>query len=148
MRISYPFCLLLVSCLASVAQAQMFATVEECDQLFGEPISPTERADDVRFYRHDGVTIKILFVEKKAAVVTYNSLTSLKIDDEKQQKLLASNAGGQTWSEVEGEGAKTWQRSDGQAFAIYDNANGELNVFSTVYIEKARAEVQNAIGSQ
>ncbi|MEO7933633.1 MAG: hypothetical protein ABIT76_10795 [Chthoniobacterales bacterium] len=132
----------------SVAPAQMFSSVQDCDAIYGKPVSPTDQTSDVRFYKHDGLTIKILFVENKAAVITFNSLTSLKIPTEVQTKLLNASAAGNHWEEVSGEGAKTWQRSDGQAFAIYDNTTGELNIFSTDYIEKSKAEVQTAINKQ
>lgn len=130
---------------APAGGGQIFATIEECDAALGKPVAPTGQVPDVRFYKHDDLTIKVLFVEAKAAVITYTSLTSLKIPEDKQKKLLNASAAGKTWEEVEGEGAKTWQRSDGQAFAIYDPASGELNIFSTDYIENAREEVQTAI---
>jgi len=130
------------------ASAQMFADIRECDAIYGSPVSPTGKTSDVRFYKQNGLSIKILFVEEKAAVITFTSLTSLKLPDELQLKLLNGSAGSNNWEEVEGEGAKTWSRSDGQAFAIYDNLSGELNVFSTDYIEKAKSEVHSAINQQ
>lgn len=133
---------------AMTAQAQMFATVQECDARYGKPTAPTDKTSDVRFYKNEGVSVKILFVENKAAVITYMSLTSLKLTKESQIKLLDTSAAGNKWEEVAGEGAQTWQRSDGQAFAIYDPTNGELNIFSTDYIEKSKAEVQTAINQQ
>ena len=133
---------------ACPAAAQIFSTVEECDVLFGKPIPPAGKTGDVRFYKHDEATIKVLFVENKAAVLTYTSLTSLKLIDTKLQEILSANASGKTWAEVEGEGAKTWQRSDSLAFAIYDPVSGEMNLFSTDYIEKSNAEVQSAINKR
>lgn len=148
MRITFLLLLLAQLMGANHLSARMFSTVKECDMIYGKPTAPTDKTSDVRFYKHDGLTIKILFAENKAAVITYNSLTSLKIGPEAQQKLLNENSGGNQWEEVVGEGARTWQRSDGQAFAIYDNATGELNMFSTDYIEKSKAEVQSAINEQ
>jgi hypothetical protein len=133
------------NCLAS---AQMFSTIQECDALYGQPIAPTDKTSDVRFYKHEGFTVKILFVENKAAVLTFTSLKSFKLDEEMQKKILNASAAGNKWEEVEGEGAKTWRRQDGLAFAIYDIVNGELNLFSTDYIEKSKAEVQEAINKQ
>ncbi len=147
MRLFFLLLLTNIACL-SPAPAQMFSTLQECDAVYGKPVSPTDQTSDVRFYKHDGLTIKILFVENKAAVITFTSLTSLKIASEMQAKLLNASAAGNQWEEVSGEGAKTWQRSDGQAFAIYDNTTGELNIFSTDYIEKSKAEVQTAINTQ
>lgn len=133
---------------SSFASAQMFASVQDCDTLYGTPVAPTEKTSDVRFYKHEGISIKILFVENKAAVLTYSSLTSLKLNEEAQAKLLSVSASGKKWEEVEGEGAKTWRRSDGLAFAIFDNSSGELNIFSTDYIEKSKSEVEAAINKQ
>ena len=140
--------LLATSALALPSSAQMFATIKECNALFGEPLPKTGETSDVRFYNHDGATIKILFVEEKAAVMTYTPLVNTKLGSEAQTKLLNANAGGQQWEEIEGEGSKTWQRSDGLAFAIYDPTNEELNIFSTDYIEKSKDEVQGAINQQ
>jgi hypothetical protein len=126
----------------------MFLTVEECDALYGVPSANSDPASDVRFYKRDGLSLKILFVEKKAAVVTYSSTTSLTMEKPAQQRILDENAGGNGWEEIEGEGAKTWRRGDGLAFAIYDTSNGELNIFSTDYIEKSKEEVETAINKQ
>ena len=133
---------------APLVRAQMFATVQECDARYGKPTAPTDQTSDVRFYKNEGMSIKILFVDNKAAVITYTSLTSLKLSKELEKKLLELSAAGNTWEEIEGEGAQTWRRSDGLAFAICDATNGELNLFSTDYIEKSKAEVQTAINQQ
>jgi hypothetical protein len=148
MRTTFMLFLLANLAWTTLSPAQIFATIEECDKTYGPPTAPTAKTNDVRFYKNDGLAIKILFVENKAAVITYTSITSFKITDEKQLKLLSISASGGTWEEVEGEGAKTWRRSDGQAFAIFDNTNGELNIFSTEYIEKSKAEVLDAINKR
>ena len=148
MRLKITLSLLFLLAFVPAGLAQMFSTVQECDQLYGKPTPSTEGASDVRFYKHEGMSVKILFVDNKSAVLTFTSLTSLKLPKEVQAKLLDASAAGNKWNEVEGEGALTWRRSDGHAFAIYDNSNGELNIFSTEYIEKAKAEVQTAINQQ
>ena len=144
------FLLLFLLAVAPVCpvSAQIFSTIEECDALYGTASTNADPTNDVRFYKQDGLTIKVLFVEKKAAVVTFTPSTSLKMDKATQQKVLDANAGGNGWEEIEGEGAKTWQRGDGLAFAIYDHSNGELNIFSTDYIEKSKDEVATAINQQ
>lgn len=139
-----PFaCVLLATILPG--WTQLLSDIATCDATYGPAIEPTAQTSDVRFYQKDGLKLKILFVEKKAHVVTWSSLEVGKLAAPRQIELLALSAATATWEPVEGAGPATWQRSDGLAFAFYQADSGELTIMTTEYLEKSAAEA-NAVG--
>lgn len=123
-------------------RAQIAETIQQCDEKYGPAIPPTDATSDVRFYKKDGITIKVLFIEGKAEVITFSAVAGSTLEDQQQLALLEKNAGGSKWEEVVGAGPRTWAREDGEVFGFYDTSKGELTVMTATYLNKASQEVE------
>ena len=86
----------------TVAAARLGETIEECDARYGKPTQVEAGAvfakSIERTYSKDGFTIKVLFVDGRAEMISY--LHPSVLTGEQVTKLLNNNARGQVWHET------------------------------------------------
>jgi hypothetical protein len=107
----------------SVAAARLGETVGECDARYGKPTQVEAGAvfakSIERTYSKDGFTIKVLFVDGRAQMISY--LHPSVLTGEEVTKLLNNNARGQVWHETPNGSANvygSWETPQG-ATALY-----------------------------
>ena len=116
------------------ATARMGETIEQCNQRYGAPTSPTSMFPVLsgvpnREYTYQGWRIAVAFLKGQAAKLRYSKMNSRMIEEDEFQAILKGEAGGGSWSSQPMHRAifnnpfgpnKIWNNSNGSA-AYFEN---------------------------
>jgi hypothetical protein len=171
MRMRYGTSALLVAAICgTTARARLGETTGECAERYGEPIREEKLSDDrlVQVFEKNGITVRASYTRARAWLffpfwraddIVFSrtdpeSGRKLPLADDEIQTLLAANADGFSWREIdmtieaaretdveqqsrilhEGMVRTRWRRSDG-AMAVYGRRDNELHLRAASFSE-------------
>lgn len=140
--------LLVLALLPLSAGARIGETSDQCIARYGAVVYADSATGMLLFHRA-GFAIGVLMHDGKCEAIRFEKLekdainTAAEITDAEIQTLLASNAGGRTWTQTADKGlTHAWTRHDGEAMAVYDVIDHTFLITTIAATQRAAAKAK------